>query len=85
MRYRNAKGIRIDRIYESGEVLFLLRWGLARLYHITETDPAIYDVRFNYARGGFVSQHSMAAFAENLMRTAAPAVTATPGERLPAG
>ena len=84
-RCRNAKGIRIDRIYESGEVLFLLRWGLARAYAVTEVDPEIYDVRFNYTRGGFVSQHSMAAFAENLMRTPAPAVTAVPGERLPAG
>jgi len=85
VRRRNANGLQIDRIYESGEILAYLRGTLSEFYPVTSCHPQIRNVRFNYAKGNFVSQHSMAAFTRNLMGVA-PGADATPSSsefRLP--
>lgn len=69
----NQRGIRIDRVYEKGEILayvrgFLREWKLP----LSVKDPEIVEVRFNFSRGKSVQQHSMIQLALDLAAAAAP-------------
>ncbi len=70
-RKENKKGMRIFRIYEHGEILAYLRMVMKAVYPVSNRDPKIVEIRFNFLdKGNFVSQHSMKRFACNLHQQA---------------
>lgn len=69
IREGNARGLKIDRVYEHGEILAYPRLLLRNIYPPTPCHPQIRHIRFNVQHGGtIVSQHSMVRFAEELLR-----------------
>jgi len=55
----HAKGIKIERVYEKGEILAFLRGPLRRFVPLDNEDPSIIEVRFNLTTGRAVAEHSM--------------------------
>ena len=67
----NAKDLLIDRLYEHGEVLAYIRFFIGQVYPISDKNPAIRRVRFNFqTRGSVFDQHSMSTLAAELIRAA---------------
>jgi pimeloyl-ACP methyl ester carboxylesterase len=63
-RDRNRRGIRIERVYEKGEILAYARGFFRRYVPLDDADPSIIEVRFNFAKGLLpIRQHSMVALA----------------------
>jgi pimeloyl-ACP methyl ester carboxylesterase len=59
-RQGNSDGLRIERVYEHGEVLAYARLLLRNLYPPSPCDPQIRNIRFNLRHGGtIISQHSL--------------------------
>jgi len=67
LRTQNSKDLRIDRIYERGEILAFFRALVNLVYPPTKEKPAIRQVRYNlfYSLNPFAG-HSMADLAFNL-------------------
>lgn len=69
LRERNAAGLRIDRIYEHGEILAYARWLLGYLNPPAAANPAIWQVRYNYVRTwNPIASHSMTRLACSMER-----------------
>lgn len=67
LRNQNKIGMRIFRIYEHGEILAYLRMVMKAVYPVSNKDPKIVEIRFNFQdKGNFVNQHSMKRLACNL-------------------
>ena len=62
-RAKSQKGLNIYRVYEHGEILAYLRWGMKKIYPISNNDPQIVEVRYNLIKGNFIQQHNMKEFA----------------------
>ncbi|MBB3952626.1 hypothetical protein [Aureimonas jatrophae] len=58
-RARNSEGLRIEKVYEDGEILAYPQFVLRQLIPPSGCDPQIVTVRFNVARGLPTSQHSL--------------------------
>jgi pimeloyl-ACP methyl ester carboxylesterase len=69
-RVANSKGIRIDRVYERGEILAFLRGFVRRFIPLSMADPAIEEVRFNLSRGDPITEHSMVGLAKRMVKAA---------------
>ncbi|HRJ69614.1 MAG TPA: lipase [Beijerinckiaceae bacterium] len=67
---RDLSRLKIDRVYEHGEVLAYLRFVQRQFAPASACNPQIRTIRVNLDRGSVVSQHSMATFAANLVRAA---------------
>ena len=69
LRETNARGLRIDRIFEHGEILSYIRLILRYLNPPQEKDPAIREVRYNFVRTlNPFSSHSMRLIACELIK-----------------
>ena len=63
-RDNNSKGLAIDRIYERGEVLALIRSFENFVYPPSATDPTVRQVRYNlFNSHDPIAGHSIAALA----------------------
>lgn len=66
-RDTNAKGIKIFRVYEKGEVLSPARTLLRQFMPLSLQDPEITEARFNFSAGeNSVEEHSIQVLAKNL-------------------
>lgn len=65
-RARNSSGIKIERVYEKGEILAYLRGPLRKWVPLSFQDPSIVEVRFDIAKGRAVQEHSMHDLAQGL-------------------
>lgn len=52
-------GLVIDRVYEHGEFLAYVRLFMREVYPVSESDPTVYQLRFNKAKGNIFAQHSL--------------------------
>jgi hypothetical protein len=56
----NSKGLKIDRIFQRGEVLAYLRFFMTQLYPVAGINPQTRTVRFSFAsKGTAIDHHSM--------------------------
>jgi hypothetical protein len=68
-RDRNAQGLRIDRVFEHGEILAFLRLILGYAYPPSAIDPAIQEIRVNFdSRPWVILNHMMDTLARGLAR-----------------
>ncbi len=63
-RKQAAEGLFIARVFEHGEILAYPRLLLRKFYPVTTGNPRISEYRTNFTKGGIVTQHSMATFAD---------------------
>jgi hypothetical protein len=59
VRDASKQGMRIYRLHERGEILAYLRLIMSVIYPVTERDPHIVEVTYNFNRGSAVGQHSI--------------------------
>ncbi len=72
-RDRVVRGLKIERVYEHGEILAYPRFVLRHLYPPSACDPQVRLVRFNLLEGNITAQHNMARLVRKMMaRTASP-------------
>jgi hypothetical protein len=77
LRTMNAKGLKIDRIFEHGEILAYLRLIMSYVNPPTANDPAIREIRYNFV-------DSINPFSSHSMRLIACALVDASGEaRIP--
>ena len=68
----NTKTLEIYRIFEHGEILAYVRLLTSYVIPPSSTDPAIYEIRYNFDSSfGGVANHSMARLACGLLKAAA--------------
>ena len=80
-RQGNSEGLRIERIYEHGEVLAYPRLLLRNLYPPSPCNPQIRNIRFNLQHGGtIISQHALDRFMLKLLALAEGKAGAKPDE-----
>jgi pimeloyl-ACP methyl ester carboxylesterase len=80
-RQANEKGLRIERVYEHGEVLAYPRLVLRNLYPPSPCDPQIRNIRFNLRHGGtIISQHSLDGLLLELLKLSHGRAQAKPDE-----
>lgn len=67
-RKRRAVGLRIFRIHETGEILAALRRLMKLIFPVSQINPTIVEVRYNFQNYRFnpFKLHSIALLAENL-------------------
>jgi hypothetical protein len=71
LRNANKRGLSIDRIYERGEILALVRSLISLVYRPSRRDPAIGGVRYSLFHGwNPIADHSMAQLANKIDRAA---------------
>lgn len=69
LRDVNARGLRIDRVFEYGEILSYIRLILRYVNPPAEKDPAIREIRYNFVRSlNPFSSHSMRLIACELIK-----------------
>lgn len=71
-------GLKIDRIYEHGELLAYPRFVLRHVYPPAACNPQVRLVRFDFLEGSFVAQHNMASLVRKML-----ANTSSPLSRKP--
>lgn len=70
----NSKGLKIERVYEHGEILAYPRLLLRNIYPPSACDPQIRHIRFNLIPGGsIVAQHSLQTLTDRLLKVSAGA------------
>jgi hypothetical protein len=69
LRSLNAKGLRIDRVFEHGEILAYIRLLMSYINPPSASDPAIRELRYNFVQSiNPFSSHSMRLIACALMQ-----------------
>jgi pimeloyl-ACP methyl ester carboxylesterase len=81
----NSVGLKIDRIFQRGEILAYLRFVMTQLYPLSGINPQIRTVRFSFAsKGTAIDHHSMDALTAGLVVAAgAPAEWSSKSRPLP--
>jgi pimeloyl-ACP methyl ester carboxylesterase len=70
-RVDNSRGLKIERVYEHGEILAYPRLLLRNVYPPSACDPQIRHIRFNLIEGGSIfAQHSLATLTAGLLELA---------------
>jgi pimeloyl-ACP methyl ester carboxylesterase len=70
-RVDNSRGLKIERVYEHGEILAYPRLLLRNVYPPSACDPQIRHIRFNLIDGGSIfAQHSLATLTTGLLELA---------------
>ncbi|WP_148663550.1 lipase family protein [Bosea vaviloviae] len=70
-RVDNSRGLKIERVYEHGEILAYPRLLLRNVYPPSACDPQIRHIRFNLIDGGSIfAQHSLATLTAGLLELA---------------
>jgi len=83
LRSYNCDGLKIDRIYERGEILAILRAFTSAIFPPSRLDPAICGARYMLMKSeNPVKQHSIVRMAEGLehLVSQAPATVTAPGD-----
>jgi hypothetical protein len=62
----NSQGTEIARIFEHGEALAYVRFGMRKLLKLSTADPKIVELRFNFQIGTVISEHSMGRLQKNI-------------------
>jgi len=69
VRETNAKGLRIDRIFEHGEILAYVRLILRYINPPSASDPSVREIRYNFVESiNPFSSHSMRLIACELIK-----------------
>ena len=71
-------GLRIDRVYEHGEILAYARLLQRQVYPPTACDPQIRLVRFNLLNGSVMTQHNLARLTRGFLRVSNGALAPLP-------
>jgi hypothetical protein len=69
-RDENVKGLRMERIYEHGEILAYARYVMRQFIPLSPCDPRVVSVRFDVIHGSPIAQHSLTDFDNGLLREA---------------
>ncbi len=69
-RNRNVKGLRMERVYEHGEILAYGRYVMRQFIPLSPCDPRVVSVRFDVIHGSPIAQHSLTDFDNALLREA---------------
>jgi len=69
-RDQNVKGLRMERVYEHGEILAYGRYIIRQFIPLSPCDPRVVSVRFNVIHGSPIAQHSLTDFDNGLLREA---------------
>jgi hypothetical protein len=70
LRELNARGLRIERVFEHGEILSYVRLILRYVNPPAEKDPAVREIRYNFVRSlNPFSSHSMRLIACELIKS----------------
>jgi hypothetical protein len=66
-RERNARGLKIERVYEHGEILAYPRFVLRHLAPLSACNPQIRTIRFNTLTGSIFDQHKLQSLTTALL------------------
>lgn len=80
----NSRGLKIERIYEHGEVIAYLRYLQRHLIPPTLCNPEIRAIRFAALKGNAVEQHSLGAMNTVLLHWSSTTKPSAKKRRLPA-
>jgi hypothetical protein len=69
-RDENVKGLRMERIYEHGEILAYARYIMRQFISLSPCNPRVVSVRFDVIHGSPIAQHSLTDFDNGLLREA---------------
>jgi pimeloyl-ACP methyl ester carboxylesterase len=69
-RDQNVKGLRMERIYEHGEILAYGRYIVRQYIPLSPCNPRVVSVRFDVIHGSPIAQHSLTDFDNGLLREA---------------
>jgi pimeloyl-ACP methyl ester carboxylesterase len=69
-RNGNVKGLRMERVYEHGEILAYARYFIRQYIPLSPCDPRVVSVRFDVIHGSPIAQHSLTDFDNGLLREA---------------
>jgi len=69
-RDQNVKGLRMERVYEHGEILAYGRYIIRQFIPLSPCNPRVVSVRFNVIHGSPIGQHSLTDFDNGLLREA---------------
>src|SRR5208282_3435766 len=69
-RDQNVKGLRMERVYEHGEILAYGRYIIRQFIPLSPCNPRVVSVRFNVIHGSPIAQHSLTDFDNGLLREA---------------
>ena len=65
-----VKGLRMERVYEHGEILAYGRYIVRQFIPLSPCNPRVVSVRFNVIHGSPIAQHSLTDFDNGLLRGA---------------
>jgi hypothetical protein len=69
-RDHNVRGLRMERVYEHGEILAYGRYIVRQFIPLSPCNPRVVSVRFNVIHGTPIAQHSLTDFDNGLLRAA---------------
>jgi pimeloyl-ACP methyl ester carboxylesterase len=69
-RDETVKGLRMERVYEHGEILAYGRYIIRQYIPLSPCNPRVVSVRFNVIHGSPIAQHSLTDFDNGLLRAA---------------
>jgi pimeloyl-ACP methyl ester carboxylesterase len=65
-----VEGLRVERIYEHGEILAYGRYVLRQFIPLSPCNPRVVSIRFDVIHGSPIAQHSLTDFTNGLLREA---------------
>lgn len=65
-----VKGLRIERVFEHGEILAYPGYFMRQFIPLSPCDPRVVSVRFDVIHGSPIEQHSLTSFDNGLLREA---------------
>lgn len=68
IRMRSREDLVIFRIYEKGEILAYARGLMKRIWPLSQKDPEVISIQYDFTGGDPVQKHSMTALAQNLQK-----------------
>src|SRR5271166_1498325 len=69
-RDENVKGLRMERVFEHGEILAYGRYIMRQFIPPSPCNPRVVSIRFNVIHGSPIAQHSLTDFDNALLREA---------------
>jgi pimeloyl-ACP methyl ester carboxylesterase len=69
-RDQNVKGLRMERVYEHGEILAYGRYVMRQFIPLSPCNPRVVSIRFDVIHGSPIAQHSLTDFDNGLLREA---------------
>ena len=69
-RNENVKGLKMERVYEHGEILAYGRYVMRQYIPLSPCNPRVVSVRFDVIHGSPIAQHSLTDFDNALLREA---------------